>query len=73
MGSVPFKSQQDNLINQHRKIIFKKWKYQIQNRESIQCNITFDNSTECILTDPMHVVLNDNYKYSLAHVNNLHN
>jgi hypothetical protein len=44
MGSVPCKSQQNYFITQHRKRIFNKWKYQIQNRKTIQCDIIFDDN-----------------------------
>jgi hypothetical protein len=50
MGSVPFKSRQDQLIkrlnNKHRQVIYDKWKYEIENREIIQCDIIFDNMEE---------------------------
>lgn len=50
MGSVPFKSRQDQLIkrlnNKHRQVIYDKWKYEIKNSEIIQCNIIFDSIDE---------------------------
>ncbi len=50
MGSVPFKYRQYKLINilnnKHRQVIYDKWKYEIENREIIQCDIIFDNMEE---------------------------
>ena len=50
MGSVPFKSRQDKLIeqlkNKQRQIIYEKWKYEIQHCDTIHCSIKFDDMHE---------------------------